>query len=83
MIDKIERLELDLCDGPVSVSFFKKDGGVRQMKCTRDLELVPAEQHADMYDYRINGPDIIGVYDLEYSAWRSFRKDKVIHHVCL
>lgn len=63
----------------VEVTFTKKDGTVRVMKCTRNLKLIPGEHHPD--DDSTNdrtSPDVLPVWDLEAEGWRSFRLDSVI-----
>lgn len=62
----------------VSVLFHTKTGKERLMHCSRLLSVVPEQDHDGRYDFKINHPSIIGVYDLQNSAWRSFRKDSVI-----
>lgn len=65
---------------PVLVKFNTKTGKVRVMRCTRNLDLVPERLHDGINDFRLNGDSIIAVYDLQNSAWRSFRKDSVISY---
>jgi hypothetical protein len=60
----------------VYVTFRTKRGNERTMHCSRALEHVPQE---GKNDFRLNGPDIIAVYDYQNSAWRSFRKDSVLY----
>lgn len=74
---KLENLQAALQENVVHVWFTKKDGGTRLMKCTRNLDLVPEEQHEGIDDQRIIGEKIIGVYDFDNSAWRSFLKSAV------
>jgi hypothetical protein len=59
----------------VYVTFTTKRGTERTMHCSRKSDDVPAEGRDD---FRLNGPDIIAVYDYQNTAWRSFRKDSVI-----
>ena len=75
----IESLELALDNHPyVAVEFATKSGKVRVMRCTKMLSAIPEEHHEGRYDFKINHPSIIGVWDLQNSAWRSFRKDSVL-----
>jgi len=66
--------------GPVTVTFTKKDGTERVMKCTTDATLImfkdPAILESKGSDRKIN-ESIMPVYDLENSAWKSFRWDSV------
>ena len=69
-----------LAFGPVKVTFTKKDGTERLMECTTSPELVPqeviAEDAAPKREKKVN-EDVQSVYDLENSAWKSFRWDSV------
>lgn len=74
--------------GPVSVTFTKKDGTERVMKCTTASSLVPPEP---VHETNTNNPidfpipkkekkvneDVMPVYDLEAAAWKSFRWDSI------
>ena len=65
--------------GPVTVTFVKKDGSDRVMKCTtnptyilfKDPKVLESKS-----DKKVN-EDIMPVFDMEASAWRSFRWDSV------
>ena len=85
-------LRSHLATGEVTVTFTKKDGSERVMKCTTSASLVPPEPlietvHATGTDNPIDFPkvkkekkvneDIMPVYDLESEAWRSFRWDSI------
>jgi hypothetical protein len=76
--------------GPVTVTFTKKDGTERVMKCTTSTELVPLVEekvHVTNTDNPIDFPapkkekkvneDVMPVYDLESKAWKSFRWDSI------
>ena len=60
----------------VEVVFVKKDGTVRTMLCTRDMDMVPEELRPkkDENQERINkAPDhLFPAFDLEKNAMRSF-----------
>jgi hypothetical protein len=78
MTIKIEKTELldTLKSAVVSVSFTKKDGTVRNMKCTLKESLLPIRE-----DTVIRTPsttDSIAVFDTEKEAWRSFNLGNVI-----
>lgn len=65
--------------GPVTVTFTKKDGTERVMECTTNPDLVPlvvVKESAEKKERKIN-EDIMPVYDLESSAWKSFRWDSI------
>ena len=66
--------------GPVTVTFTKKDGTERVMKCTTDTTLImfkdPTVLESKESTRKVN-EDIMPVYDLENSAWKSFRWDSI------
>ena len=62
----------------VFVKFHTKLGKERTMRCSRLFSSIPEQYHEGVDDFRINGDSIIGVFDFQNSAWRSFRKDSVI-----
>ena len=67
-------LKSHLAYGEVTITFEKKDGTLREMRCT--LKDVPEyERKTDVE--RKPSPDVISVYDLDKSDWRSFRIDSV------
>lgn len=60
-----------LAEGKATVTFTKKDGSTRTMKCTTQAGVVPAT---------VSTRDVAGVqtvYDLDINEWRSFRWDTV------
>lgn len=70
----IERL---LKDTIIEVKFKKTDGTERLMKCTLLPQYIePSEKKTDR-EKKIN-EDVISVWDVEKSGWRSFRYDSVI-----
>lgn len=70
-----DQLTKDLRAGTRSVSFTKTDGTVRTMRCTLAESLVPPAVSAGT---RKPNPAVMVVWDLDKTAWRSFRKDSVI-----
>ena len=65
--------------GPVTVTFTKKDGTERVMKCTTSDSLIPQvieESLTPKREKKLN-EDVMSVYDLEAEGWRSFRWDSV------
>lgn len=67
--------------GPVTVTFTKKDGTERKMKCTTDTTLImfkdPTIVESKSTTTRKVNADIMPVFDLESAAWKSFRWDSV------
>lgn len=78
--------------GPITVTFTKADGTERAMRCTLNWSMIPAATPKTV-DNRIDelvteakkerktpkepDPAVIKVFDLEASAWRSFRMDRL------
>ena len=63
--------------GAVSVVFEKRDGTLRTMRCTLDdQQVVPYEPKGSSVS-KVANDDVCPVWDLELSAWRSFRFDSV------
>lgn len=71
---KYDDLKKKLRDGIVEVTFTKKDGTERIMKCTLKESLIP-EKHKPKGDNPREGGNSINViacYDVEKEGWRSF-----------
>ena len=60
----------------VTISFLKKDGELREMRCTLQEEVVPVFVQATDRT-RTPNPEVCPVYDLDKEEWRSFRFDAV------
>lgn len=58
--------------GKASVTFVKRDGSTRTMKCTNQAGVVPATSGT-----RPESSTVQTVYDLDINEWRSFRWDSV------
>lgn len=57
---------------PVTVTFTKKDGTERVMKCTLDPKELPPQPVNENKTERKNSDTALAVYDLEAKGWRSF-----------
>jgi hypothetical protein len=65
--------------GPVTLTFIKKDGTERVMKCTTNPTYILFKDPAVLEskkEKKIN-EDVMPVYDMQAGAWRSFRWDSV------
>ena len=64
---------------PVEVTFTKKDGSERVMKCTTKDELIPqvVEESLTPKREKKTNEEVMSVYDLEAAGWRSFRWDSI------
>lgn len=75
--DRIKFLEQDLEKLILKVTFLTKAGHYREMRCTRNLNLIPISDRTGIDNPKLNGPLIICAYDYQNSDWRAFRKDMV------
>lgn len=60
----------------VTITFVKKDGSNRVMKCTLREDIIPTEK-APKGTARSHPADSLAVFDKEASDWRSFRFDSI------
>jgi hypothetical protein len=69
-----------LKDGVCTITFEKKDGALRKMKCTLNSELIPKLEIIESKEKktRAENPEVLPVYDIEAAGWRSFRWDSLI-----
>jgi len=72
--DEVKKM---LAEGVATVTFTKKDGTKRVMKATLDPKNLPAIEARVNAAPRKENPEVVAVYDMEKSAWRSFRIDSV------
>ena len=59
-----------------TITFTKKDGTERKMRCTLNEESIPSEKSPKKAG-KAQSEDAIAVFDVEKSDWRSFRFDSV------
>jgi len=76
MFDR-EELLAALRTGTINVTFTKKDGTDRNMRCTLREEMVPTEAWPTGENTRKSSDEVIAVFDLEKDDWRSFRVNSV------
>ena len=65
--------------GPVTLTFTKKDGSERVMKCTTNPTYIMFKDPSILEsksDKKLN-EDVMPVFDLEAGGWRSFRWDSI------
>lgn len=65
-----------LVGGVVNVTFTKVDGSERNMRCTLNDMYLP-EEYRGKGSVLTEGENVIRVYDLDVSGWRSFRVESV------
>ena len=77
-IDKAHIHKL-LFEGPTLVTFTKKDGTLREMKCTLAKHLLPPFDNTRVEGApRVENDNLVKTYDLENQGWRSFNVSSVI-----
>jgi hypothetical protein len=64
---------------PTTVTFTKKDGTARVMRCTRNPELIPTEQHPSTESTRKASTTSVTAFDLDKNEWRSFLPENITH----
>ena len=74
---KIDTLVQALNEGEVEVKFMKANGDIRVLTGTRNLDLIPVEDHPKGSS-NTKSDSVVTVYDLDAYGWRSFHKDAVI-----
>ncbi len=72
----MEKLIEFLSEGEVTVDFTKIDGAPRTMNCTTSEEIIPVQNIVKESSKKKND-EVAVVWDLDKSAWRSFRLDSV------
>lgn len=55
---------------PTTITFTKKDGTSRTMKCTRNVDMIPEDQRPK--NGNNDSPTTLRVFDLDKNEWRSF-----------
>jgi len=75
--DRREFLKSFLSNQVMLVRFTKRDGSERVMLCTRDMKLIPEENHPKGANFTEN-PDVLRVWSTDDEGWRSFRYDSVL-----
>jgi len=63
----------------ITVTFIKKDGSERVMRCTTNPTYIMFKDPAIMESKkeRKSNNEVLPVYDIEADAWRSFRYDSI------
>ena len=79
--DKNQYLRDVLKENILLVTFTKRDGTVRTMRCTLKPDLLPAQTDIEEQVQNKNPTapaESLAVWDLEKAAWRSFRFDSIL-----
>lgn len=78
MVTTKELIQATLRRGECEVVFVKKDGSERQMVCTLHPDYLPQVDERAGGSARQPNDEVVVVWDVEASAWRSFRIDSII-----
>lgn len=70
-----DQLKSRLKEVIATITFEKKDGTLRQMKCTLKADCLPTFD--ENKKNRAENPDVLPVWDIEKGEWRSFRIDTI------
>jgi hypothetical protein len=62
---------------PITVTFNKKDGTSRTMKCTRNGVNIPEDKHPKGTTENESASKAIKVFDLDKQEWRSFLQTSI------
>jgi hypothetical protein len=71
-----EELKTRLKDVIATVTFEKKDGTLRQMRCTLKESYLPTFVEQEKNGRKEN-LDVLPVWDIDEGGWRSFRLDTI------
>lgn len=66
-----------LAHNVMRIVFMKRDETERTLICTRQMDLIPEENHPK--GVKRENPDSLPVWSIEDEGWRSFRFDSVKH----
>jgi hypothetical protein len=67
-----------LNESVITVTFTKKDGTPRVMKCTKQSDLIPEDKQPKGTGTMTTG-DAVAAFDLEKQEWRSFNTGNITH----
>lgn len=71
-------LKSELFNNIVNVTFVKKDGTQRLMRCTLRPDLLPAQTDLEEAVSKTPSVTALAVWDLDNDGWRSFRYDSIV-----
>lgn len=72
-----ERVKEILRTQELTITFTKKDGTERVMKCTLDPAKLPIQENTNSNTTRKVSNETMSVFDVEAQGWRSFTKKSV------
>lgn len=75
-IEQKQTIRQMLQDGVVEIEFVKRDGSLRTLVGTLNMDTIPTDKHP-LGTGRPKPPEVQTVFDLEIEEWRSFRWDSL------
>lgn len=72
-----ERLKEIMRKQDITITFTKKDGTERVMRCTLDPNKLPVQENTNTNSTRKISTETMSVFDLDAQGWRSFTKKTV------
>lgn len=72
-----DRIKDILRNQELTITFTKKDGTERVMRCTLDPAKLPVQENTESSTKRKINTDTMSVFDLDAQGWRSFTKKSV------
>lgn len=72
-----DRVKEILRNQELTITFTKKDGTERVMRCTLDPSKLPIQENTESSTKRKINTDTMSVFDLDAQGWRSFTKKAV------
>lgn len=72
-----DRIKEMLRNQELTITFTKKDGTERVMRCTLDPNKLPVQENTESNTKRKINTDTMSVFDLDVQGWRSFTKKSV------
>ena len=78
-----EYLKGILQTGIANVTFVKKDGTQRVLRCTLSPTELPEQTDLEkaFKQQKTPNPDVLAVWDIENKGWRSFRYDSILGYM--
>jgi hypothetical protein len=72
-----DRLKTIMREQEIKITFTKKDGTERVMRCTLDPAKLPVQESTETKTERKVSTETMAVFDLDVQGWRSFTKKSV------
>ncbi len=69
-----ESITEQLRQGILDIQFVKKDGSLREMRCTLNEKHLPT---VTTESTKKDNPNVLAVWDIDNNGWRSFRIDSI------